>query len=71
MEPFVIQKSTLAFRGEEPNFQEQLQNFEVAALKFNIDRPLTSKDPSENQKKMLWDNPVSPIDQVFCQFWGG
>ena len=27
MEPFVIQRSTLPFRGEEPNFQEQLQNF--------------------------------------------
>ena len=23
-------RSTLPFRGEEPNFQEQLQNFEVA-----------------------------------------
>ena len=42
MEPFVIQSSTLPFRGEEPNFQEQLQNFEVAALKFNIDRHSTS-----------------------------
>ena len=34
LEPFVIQRSTLPFRGEEPNFQEQLQNFEVAASKF-------------------------------------
>ena len=65
MEPFVIQRSTLPFRGEEQNFQEQLQNFVVAASKFNIDRHLTlttSKGPSENLKKMSWDNPVSPID---------
>ena len=57
--------STLPFRGEEPNFQEQLQNFVVAASKFNIDRhstSMTSKGPSENLKKMSWDNPVSPID---------
>ena len=61
----VIQRSTLPFRGEKPNFQKQLQNFEVAASKFNIDRhstSTTSKGPSENLKKMSWDNPVSPID---------
>ena len=43
--------STLHFQGEEPNFQEQLQNFEVAASKFNMDRHLTSttsKGLSEN-----------------------
>ena len=28
---FVIQRSTLPFQDEEPNFQEQLQYFEVAA----------------------------------------
>ena len=36
MEPFVIKRFTLPFRGEEPNFQEQLQSLEVAASKFNI-----------------------------------
>ena len=48
-----------------PNFQEQLQNFEVAASKFNINRHLTTmtlKGLSANFKKMSWDNPVSPID---------
>jgi hypothetical protein len=57
--------SYMPFRGEEPNFQEQLQNFEVAASKFNIDHHLTSttsKGPSENFKKMSWEIPVSPID---------
>ena len=57
--------STLPFQGEEPNSQEQLQNFEVAASKFNIDHHstlTTSKGQSENLKKMSWDNPVSPID---------
>ena len=42
-----------------------LQNFEVAASKFNMDRhstSTTSKGPTENSKKMSWDNPVSPID---------
>jgi len=55
----------LPFRGEKPNFQEQLQNFEVAASRFNIDRhstSTTSKGPTENLKGMSWDNPVSPID---------
>ena len=41
-EPFVIQRSVLLFRGWQPNFQKWLPNFEVAASKFNIDRPLTS-----------------------------
>ena len=35
MEPFIIQRSTLPFRGEEPNFQEQLKTLEVAASKFH------------------------------------
>ena len=79
LEPFVIQRSTLPFRGEEPNFQEQLQNFEVAASEFNIDRHLTSttsKGLSENLKKMSWDSPVSPIDAknsigfLGAFFWG-
>ena len=39
-EPFVIQ-SALLFRGWKPNFQKWLQNSKVAALKFNLDRPLT------------------------------
>mgnify|MGYP001424394104 CR=1 FL=1 len=63
---FVLQRSILPFRGHEPNFQEQLQNFEVAASKFNINRrstSMTSKGLSENlKKKMSWDNPNSPID---------
>ena len=42
MEPFVIQRSALPFQGWQPNFQKWSQNFEVAASKFNIDRPLTS-----------------------------
>ena len=54
-------------------------NFEVAASKFNIDHHLTStisKGPSENFKKMSWDNPVSPIDAknsivLFVQFFWG
>ena len=57
--------ATLPFRGQEPNFQEQLQNFEVAASKFNINHHLTSttsKGPSENLKKMSRDDPVSPLD---------
>ena len=47
------------------NFQEQLQNFKVAASRFNINRYSTSttlKGLTENSKKMSWDNPVSPID---------
>ena len=40
---FVIQRSILPFRGHEPNFQEQLQNFEVAASKLNIDGLSTSR----------------------------
>ena len=36
VEQFVIQRFTLPFRGEEPNFQEQLQNFEVAILLCNF-----------------------------------
>ena len=35
----------LPFRGEEPNFQEWLQNFEATAWKFNIDRHSTSTIP--------------------------
>ena len=74
---FLIQRSTLPFQGEEPNFQKQLQNFEVAASNFNIDRHSTSmtlKGLSENSKKMSWDNPVSPIDAknsigFFVQFF--
>ena len=65
MEPIVIQRSTIPFRGEDLNFDEQLQNYEVAASKFNIDRQLTSttsKGLSENLKKKSWDNPISPID---------
>ena len=34
MEPFVVQRSTLPFRGEEPKFQEWLQKLEVAASKI-------------------------------------
>ena len=55
----------LPFRGEELHVQEQLQNFKVAASKINIDPHLnstTSKELSENFKKKLRDNPVSPID---------
>jgi hypothetical protein len=73
----------LSYRGLpylfEPNFQEQLQNFEVTASKFNIDRhstSTTSKGLSENLKKMSWDNPISPIDAknsigFFVQFFLG
>ena len=39
MEPFVIQRSTLPFRGQELNFQEQLQNFEVAVRSVYIHLP--------------------------------
>ena len=45
------------FSRLEPNVQEQLQNFEVPASKFNIDSHLTSttaKGPSKNLKKMSW-----------------
>ena len=42
LEPFVIQKSALLFRGWQPNFQKWLQNFKVAASKFNINCSLTS-----------------------------
>ena len=35
-------KWILLFWGWQPNFQKWLQNFEVAAGKFNLDRPLTS-----------------------------
>ena len=42
LESFVIQRSALIFRGWQPNFQEWLQNFKVAASKFNIHHPLTS-----------------------------
>ena len=65
MEPFVIQRSTLPFPDEEPNFQEQLQTFEVAASKFNHLRSFNLKDlerPNRELKKMSWDDPVSPID---------
>ena len=34
MEPFVVQRSTLPFRGEELKFQERLQKLEVAASKI-------------------------------------
>ena len=73
VEQFVIQRFILPFRGEEPNFQEQLQNFEVAASKFNSD--CQSKGPRENLKKMSWDNPASPIDAknsigFFVPFFG-
>ena len=34
LKPFVIQRSTLPFWGEEKKFQEWLQNFEVAASKI-------------------------------------
>ena len=30
----------------------------------NGSKVLTSKGPSENLKKMSWDNPVSPIDDA-------
>ena len=40
LEPFVIQRSTLPFRGQEPNFQAQLQNFNVLpvikALEYKV-----------------------------------
>jgi hypothetical protein len=48
LEPFVVQRSTLPFRGEEPNFQEWKQKLEVAASKIqprfafnlnNLERP--------------------------------
>ena len=42
------------FGGEETNFKEQLQKFEVAAVKFNNNRHLTStttKGLNENLKK--------------------
>ena len=57
-----------------------MQNFEVAASIFDIDRHLTStisKSLSEKlKKKMSWDNPVSPIDAknsigfFVAFFWG-
>ena len=49
MEPFVLQRSTLPFRGEEPNFQEQLQTFEVAVSKFH-------------HLRLAWTVKVSVID---------
>ena len=48
---------------KEPNFKEQLQNFEVAASKFNIDRhatSMTSKGQSENLKKCHGIIPFLP-----------
>ena len=39
LEPFVIQRSALPFRGWQPNFQKWLQNFEVITSKFNIKWP--------------------------------
>ena len=42
VEQFVIQRSTLPFRGEEPNFQEQLQSLEVAASIIQHRLSLTS-----------------------------
>ena len=41
MGPFVVQ-TYLLFQCWQPNFQKWLQNFKVAASKFNLDRPLTS-----------------------------
>ena len=52
--PLTINVDILPFRGKEPSFQEQLQNFEVAASKFNIDPQLTSttaKGLCENLEK--------------------
>ena len=43
--------SHVGLSKSKPNFQEQLQNFEFAASKFNIDRDSTSKGLSENLKK--------------------
>ena len=37
---FVIQRSALIFRGWQRNFQSYLKNFEVAASKFTLERPL-------------------------------
>ena len=42
LEPFVMQRSALLFRGWQPNFQKWLQNFDFTASNFNIDCPLTS-----------------------------
>ena len=77
MEPFVIQRSTLPFRGEEPNFQKWLPNFEVAA---SIEAgchatSTTSKGLSENFKEMSWYDLLSSIDAknsigFFVQFFG-
>ena len=65
MEPFVVQRSTLPFRGEEPKFQEWLQKLEVAASKI---QPLYSFDlnnlerPKGELKRISWDNLISPRD---------
>ena len=78
-EPFVIKRSTLPFGGEEPNFQELLPNFEVAASKFRDQLSFDLKDlkrPKWAFKKMSRQNHVSPIDTknsipFFVQFFWG
>ena len=35
----IMQRSVFLFRGQQPNFQNSLQNFEVAASRFKLDRP--------------------------------
>ena len=52
LEPFVIQRSALLFRGWQPNSQKWSQHFEVATSKLNIDHPLTSM-PSKTAQQNI------------------
>ena len=53
LEPFVIQRSALLFQGWQSNFQKWLQNFEVAASKYNLGRHLTSMASKTAQANIL------------------
>ena len=66
MEPFVIQRSALRFRGWQPNFQKWLRNFEVTASKFNIDRPLTSMASKTAHKFFL---KIASNQFKFSKYW--
>ena len=53
------QRSALLFGGWQPNFQSYLKNIEVAASKFNIERPLPSMASQTALPNILKRSPKS------------
>ena len=66
------------FEVRRQKFRNDCQISRSQPQKFDLDfhsTSTTSKGPTENSKKMSWDNPVSPIDaknsiRFLCHFFG-